>query len=73
MLTLWLWQIRQDLASNGISVYPQKEYDEDPQERIINDRIRVTTISLFYIKGFLCVLECGKNHAVAGIHIDYYN
>ncbi|TKS92473.1 Septin-9 SL3-3 integration site 1 protein [Collichthys lucidus] len=32
--------IRQDLAANGISVYPQKEYDEDPEERILNDRIR---------------------------------
>ncbi|XP_034396321.1 neuronal-specific septin-3 isoform X2 [Cyclopterus lumpus] len=33
-------QIRQDLAANGIRVYPQKEYDEDPEERILNDRIR---------------------------------
>ncbi|TMS15263.1 neuronal-specific septin-3 isoform X2 [Larimichthys crocea] len=33
-------RIRQDLAANGISVYPQKEYDEDPEERILNDRIR---------------------------------
>lgn len=41
--SLTLWQIRQDLAANGICVYPQKEYDEDPQERIINDRVRVTT------------------------------
>lgn len=41
--SLTLWQIRQDLAANGICVYPQKEYDEDPQERIVNDRIRVMT------------------------------
>ncbi|XP_028267263.1 neuronal-specific septin-3 isoform X2 [Parambassis ranga] len=33
-------RIRQDLASNGIHVYPQKEYDEDPEERILNDKIR---------------------------------
>uniref|UniRef100_A0A3Q2P687 Septin 12 n=2 Tax=Fundulus heteroclitus TaxID=8078 RepID=A0A3Q2P687_FUNHE len=33
-------RIRQDLASNGIRVYPQREYDEDPEERILNDRIR---------------------------------
>ncbi|XP_076608256.1 neuronal-specific septin-3 isoform X2 [Chaetodon auriga] len=33
-------RIRQDLAANGICVYPQKEYDEDPEERILNDRIR---------------------------------
>jgi len=37
-----LWQIRKDLAANGIGVYPQKEYDEDPEERVLNDRIRVT-------------------------------
>ncbi|KAM4531089.1 uncharacterized protein septin12 [Odontesthes bonariensis] len=33
-------RIRQDLAANGIRVYPQKEYDEDPEERICNDSIR---------------------------------
>uniref|UniRef100_A0A8D0A6R0 Septin 12 n=1 Tax=Sander lucioperca TaxID=283035 RepID=A0A8D0A6R0_SANLU len=33
-------RIRQDLAANGIRVYPQKEYDDDPEERILNDRIR---------------------------------
>ncbi|XP_061605137.1 neuronal-specific septin-3 isoform X2 [Phyllopteryx taeniolatus] len=33
-------RIRQDLAGNGICVYPQKEYDEDPEERFLNDRIR---------------------------------
>ncbi|XP_077390364.1 neuronal-specific septin-3 isoform X2 [Festucalex cinctus] len=33
-------RIRQDLAGNGIRVYPQKEYDEDPEERFLNDRIR---------------------------------
>lgn len=44
--SLTLGQIRQDLAANGICVYPQREYDEDPQERIVNDRIRVTTTLL---------------------------
>ncbi|XP_035036723.1 neuronal-specific septin-3 isoform X2 [Hippoglossus stenolepis] len=33
-------RIRQDLVANGIQVYPQKEYDEDLEEHIINDRIR---------------------------------
>ncbi|KAK2816812.1 hypothetical protein Q5P01_025003 [Channa striata] len=33
-------RIRHDLVANGIRVYPQKEYDEDPEERILNDRIR---------------------------------
>lgn len=31
------------MAANGIHVYPQKEYDEDPEERVLNDRIRVRT------------------------------
>ncbi|XP_041634559.1 neuronal-specific septin-3 isoform X2 [Cheilinus undulatus] len=33
-------RIRQDLTTNGICVYPLKEYDADPEERILNDRIR---------------------------------
>lgn len=33
-------RIRHDLAANGIRVYPQREYDEDPEERVLNDRIR---------------------------------
>uniref|UniRef100_A0AAQ4QSW0 Septin n=1 Tax=Gasterosteus aculeatus aculeatus TaxID=481459 RepID=A0AAQ4QSW0_GASAC len=33
-------RIREDLTVNGIDVYPQREYDEDPEERVLNDRIR---------------------------------
>ncbi|XP_064843325.1 neuronal-specific septin-3-like [Oncorhynchus masou masou] len=33
-------RIRQDLKANGIRVYPQTEYDEDPEDRILNDKIR---------------------------------
>uniref|UniRef100_A0A8C7JPJ5 Neuronal-specific septin-3 n=1 Tax=Oncorhynchus kisutch TaxID=8019 RepID=A0A8C7JPJ5_ONCKI len=33
-------RIRQDLNANGIRVYPQTEYDEDPEDRILNDKIR---------------------------------
>uniref|UniRef100_A0A9J7Y579 Septin 12 n=3 Tax=Cyprinus carpio TaxID=7962 RepID=A0A9J7Y579_CYPCA len=33
-------RIRQDLQANGIRVYPQKEYDEDAEDRILNDKIR---------------------------------
>ncbi|XP_036946360.1 neuronal-specific septin-3 isoform X4 [Acanthopagrus latus] len=33
-------RIRQDLVDNGIQVYPQREYDEDPEERILNNSIR---------------------------------
>ncbi|XP_029363487.1 uncharacterized protein septin12 isoform X1 [Echeneis naucrates] len=33
-------RIRQDLASNGICIYPQKEYDEDQEEHALNEKIR---------------------------------
>ncbi|XP_034150962.1 septin-9 isoform X1 [Esox lucius] len=33
-------RIRHDLKANGIRVYPQTEYDEDPEDRILNDKIR---------------------------------
>lgn len=33
-------RIRQDLAANGIQVYPQTQYDEDPEARTLNNRIR---------------------------------
>ncbi|XP_035260248.1 septin-9-like isoform X1 [Anguilla anguilla] len=33
-------RIRHDLQANGIRVYPQKEYDEDAEDRILNDKIR---------------------------------
>ncbi|XP_028311548.1 uncharacterized protein LOC114468709 isoform X1 [Gouania willdenowi] len=33
-------QIRKDLDANGICVYPQEEFDEDPDERLLNHRIR---------------------------------
>uniref|UniRef100_A0A7N6AFR2 Septin-type G domain-containing protein n=1 Tax=Anabas testudineus TaxID=64144 RepID=A0A7N6AFR2_ANATE len=32
--------IREELRANGIDVYPQKEFDEDADDRIINDKIR---------------------------------
>ncbi|KAG7459488.1 hypothetical protein MATL_G00211200 [Megalops atlanticus] len=33
-------RIRRDLQANGIRVYPQTEYDEDAEDRIMNDKIR---------------------------------
>ncbi|XP_077936384.1 septin 9b isoform X2 [Gasterosteus aculeatus] len=32
--------IREELRANGIDVYPQKEFDEDADDRKINDKIR---------------------------------
>ncbi|XP_028266885.1 septin 9a isoform X2 [Parambassis ranga] len=33
-------KIREDLRANGIDVYPQKEFDEDTEDRMINEKIR---------------------------------
>ncbi|KAJ8264074.1 hypothetical protein GJAV_G00144800 [Gymnothorax javanicus] len=33
-------QIREELRANGIDVYPQKEFDEDAEDRMINEKIR---------------------------------
>ncbi|XP_048868973.1 neuronal-specific septin-3-like isoform X1 [Brienomyrus brachyistius] len=33
-------KIQHDLQANEIRVYPQKEYDEDAEDRILNDKIR---------------------------------
>ncbi|XP_072539395.1 septin 9b isoform X2 [Salminus brasiliensis] len=33
-------KIREDLRANEIEVYPQKEFDEDAEDRVINDKIR---------------------------------
>ncbi|XP_039632459.1 neuronal-specific septin-3 isoform X3 [Polypterus senegalus] len=34
------YRIRQDLQAHGIRVYPHKEFDEDAEDRILNDKIR---------------------------------
>ncbi|XP_026868122.2 septin 9b isoform X1 [Electrophorus electricus] len=33
-------KIKEDLRANEIEVYPQKEFDEDAEDRVINDNIR---------------------------------
>uniref|UniRef100_A0A8V0ZC31 Septin 12 n=2 Tax=Gallus gallus TaxID=9031 RepID=A0A8V0ZC31_CHICK len=33
-------RIQQDLKAHSISVYPQEDFDEDPDDRLLNDRIR---------------------------------
>ncbi|XP_035261402.1 septin 9b isoform X2 [Anguilla anguilla] len=33
-------KIREELRTNGIDVYPQKEFDEDAEDRTINEKIR---------------------------------
>ncbi|XP_075435838.1 septin-9 isoform X2 [Ascaphus truei] len=36
-------RIRADLMNNGIDVYPQKEFDEDAEDRLVNEKIREMT------------------------------
>ncbi|XP_037241876.1 LOW QUALITY PROTEIN: septin-12 [Falco rusticolus] len=33
-------QIQADLKTHAISVYPQEDFDQDPDDRVLNDRIR---------------------------------
>ena len=35
-------QITADLLANGIDVYPQKEFDEDSEDRLVNEKFRVS-------------------------------
>ncbi|CAF91433.1 unnamed protein product [Tetraodon nigroviridis] len=44
-------KIREELRANGIDVYPQKEFDEDAEDRKINDKIRVRIVFLKDIHG----------------------
>ncbi len=43
VIVLGFVQIREELQANGIDVYPQKEFDEDAEDRLINDKIRVSS------------------------------
>uniref|UniRef100_A0A8C5U7F6 Septin 12 n=1 Tax=Malurus cyaneus samueli TaxID=2593467 RepID=A0A8C5U7F6_9PASS len=35
-------RIQEDLKTHAISVYPQEDFDQDPEDRALNDRIRVS-------------------------------
>uniref|UniRef100_A0A8C6MAX5 Septin 12 n=1 Tax=Nothobranchius furzeri TaxID=105023 RepID=A0A8C6MAX5_NOTFU len=52
-------RIKQDLAANGIHIYPQREYDEDTEERVLNDRIRQESLPF-------AVVGTDKEHQVNG-------
>lgn len=40
-------QVRKELEVNGIEFYPQKEFDEDLEDKTENDKIRVRNILLW--------------------------
>uniref|UniRef100_G1TFZ6 Septin-type G domain-containing protein n=1 Tax=Oryctolagus cuniculus TaxID=9986 RepID=G1TFZ6_RABIT len=39
-------RITADLLSNGIDVYPQKEFDEDAEDRLVNEKFRRSELAL---------------------------
>lgn len=41
-LWLFLLQVRKELEMNGIEIYPQKEFDDDMEDKSDNDKIRVS-------------------------------
>lgn len=43
MIVYGFVQIREELRANGIDVYPQKEFDDDAEDRMTNDKIRVSS------------------------------
>lgn len=44
-------QITADLLSNGIDVYPQKEFDEDLEDRLVNEKFRVSVLARIWFPG----------------------
>lgn len=46
-------QVRKELEVNGIEFYPQKEFDEDLEDKTENDKIRVGNILLWEGNGWL--------------------
>lgn len=51
-------QIREELRANGIDVYPQKEFDEDADDRIINDKIRVSSVGSSFKAQLFSIFIC---------------
>lgn len=42
-------QVRKELEMSGIEFYPQKEFDEDMEDKSDNDKIRVRAVlSIFF-------------------------
>ncbi len=50
-------QIREDLRANEIDIYPQKEFDEDAEDRIINEKIRVCPLFISITQSLLLWYE----------------
>lgn len=42
-------QVKKELEMNGIEFYPQKEFDEDMEDKSDNDKIRVSDLGVFYV------------------------
>lgn len=59
-------QITADLLSNGIDVYPQKEFDEDPEDRLVNEKFRVSALAVPGGPRFLLEATAGSSYCSSG-------
>lgn len=64
-------QITADLLSNGIDVYPQKEFDEDAEDRLVNEKFRVSAPATTLSRG--PSLPVGGPRAAAGVALSHGN
>lgn len=58
-------QVRKELEACGIECYPQKEFDEDMEDKSDNDKIRVrgTSLSVSLISSYIpCVFIICLSH-----------
>uniref|UniRef100_A0A8B9GSQ3 Septin 9a n=1 Tax=Astyanax mexicanus TaxID=7994 RepID=A0A8B9GSQ3_ASTMX len=63
-------KIREELRANSIDVYPQKEFDEDAEDRLINEKIRVS--APYRIKDILLHYSQSQPHLHFSKHISVY-
>lgn len=64
-------QITADLLSNGIDVYPQKEFDEDAEDRLVNEKFRVSGPATALSRG--PSVPVGGPRATAGVALSHGN
>ncbi len=70
-------QVRKELEACGIECYPQKEFDEDMEDKSDNDKIRVRGTLLFFLTSLISsfiphLLVCVFSHYVCPIKSVHY-
>lgn len=66
-------QVRKELEVNGIEFYPQKEFDEDLEDKTENDKIRVGCSWLLLMPCWVkfAIVETRINNINASEEVDY--